>query len=150
MANCKNDFLCTLRRAVTLRATRPIVTLKRVNLKYTSLRNVLSNTVLSGGVFTWLCTCVCSLQYSTFPLCYPQHVSLPNCGRINGSLLSSSLNYRRDIFITILTEIVVAATYNIKEIKITFTPNGKREFVPRDQVFPLFFVYCLLLLHKNK
>ena len=38
----------------------------------------------------------------------------------------------------------------IREIKITFTPNGKREFVPRDQVFPLFFVYCLLLLHKNK
>ena len=31
-----------------------------------------------------------------------------------------------------------------------FTPNGKREFVPRDQIFPLFFVYCLLLLHKNK
>ena len=34
--------------------------------------------------------------------------------------------------------------------RFTFTPNGKREFVPRDQVFPLFFVYCLLLLHKNK
>ena len=29
-------------------------------------------------------------------------------------------------------------------------PNGKRELVPRDQVFPLFFVYYLLLLHKNK
>ena len=75
---------------------------------------------------------------------------MPNCGRINGSLLSSSLNYKRDIFLTILTEIVVAVTYNIREIKITFTPNGKREFVPRNQVFPLFFVYCLLLQHKNK
>ena len=31
-----------------------------------------------------------------------------------------------------------------------FTPNGRREFVPRDQVFPLFSVYSLLLLHKNK
>ena len=28
--------------------------------------------------------------------------------------------------------------------------NGRREFVPRDQVFPLFSVYSLLLLHKNK
>ena len=36
----------------------------------------------------------------------------------------------------------------IREIKIHV--YGKREFVPRDQVFPLFFVYCLLLLHKNK
>ena len=41
--------------------------------------------------------------------------------------------------------------WSVREIKIhVFTPNGKREFVPRDQAFPLFFVYCLLLLHKNK
>ena len=38
----------------------------------------------------------------------------------------------------------------IERLRFTFTPNDKREFVPRDQVFPLFFVYCLLLLHKNK
>ena len=38
----------------------------------------------------------------------------------------------------------------IERLRFTFTPNGKREFVPRDRVFPLFFVYCLLLLHKNK
>ena len=31
-----------------------------------------------------------------------------------------------------------------------FTPNGKREFVPRDQVSPLIVVYCLVLLHRNK
>ena len=30
-------------------------------------------------------------------------------------------------------------------------PNGKRrEFVPRDQVFLLIVVYCLLPLHKKK
>ena len=29
-------------------------------------------------------------------------------------------------------------------------PNGKREFVPRDQVFLLIVVYCLLVLQKNK
>ena len=38
----------------------------------------------------------------------------------------------------------------LERLRFTFTPNGKREFVPRDQVFSLFFVYCLLLLHKNK
>ena len=38
----------------------------------------------------------------------------------------------------------------LERLRFTFTPNGKLEFVPRDQVFPLFFVYCLLLLHKNK
>ena len=27
---------------------------------------------------------------------------------------------------------------------------AKREFVSRDQVFPLIVVYCLLILHKNK
>ena len=35
-------------------------------------------------------------------------------------------------------------------LRFTFTPNGKREFVPRDQVFFLIVVYCLLLLLKNK
>ena len=38
----------------------------------------------------------------------------------------------------------------LERLRFTLTPNGKREFVPRDQVFPLFFVYRLLLLHKNK
>ena len=36
------------------------------------------------------------------------------------------------------------------QLKFTFTPNGKREFVPRDQVFFVLVVYCLLLLLKNK
>ena len=38
----------------------------------------------------------------------------------------------------------------LERLRFTFTPNGRREFVPRDQVFPLFSVYSLLLLHKNK
>ena len=29
-------------------------------------------------------------------------------------------------------------------------PNDKLEFVPRDQVFPLIVIYCLLILLKNK
>ena len=38
----------------------------------------------------------------------------------------------------------------LERLRFTFMPNGKREFVPRDQVFPLTVVYRLLLLHKNK
>ena len=38
----------------------------------------------------------------------------------------------------------------LEKLRFTFTPNGKREFVARDHVFPLIFVYYLLRLHKNK
>ena len=38
----------------------------------------------------------------------------------------------------------------IERLRFTFTPNGRREFLPRDPVSPLFSVYSLLLLHKNK
>ena len=34
-------------------------------------------------------------------------------------------------------------------LSITFTLNGKREFVPRDQVSSLLVVYCSLFLHLN-
>ena len=34
--------------------------------------------------------------------------------------------------------------------RVTFTPEGNEKFVPRDQVSLSIFVYCLLLLHKNK
>ena len=37
-----------------------------------------------------------------------------------------------------------------ERLRFTFAPNGRREFLPRDQVFPLLSVYSLLLLHKNK
>ena len=37
----------------------------------------------------------------------------------------------------------------MERLRFTFTPNGKREFVPRDKVFPLFSVNSLLLLHKK-
>ena len=38
----------------------------------------------------------------------------------------------------------------LERLRFTFTPNGRREFLPRDQVFPLFSVYSLLFLDKNK
>ena len=37
----------------------------------------------------------------------------------------------------------------MERLRFTFTPNGRREFVPRDKVFPLFSVNSLLLLHKK-
>ena len=36
------------------------------------------------------------------------------------------------------------------EFLLTFMPNAKREFVPRDQVFPLIVVYCVLLLLEKQ
>ena len=36
-----------------------------------------------------------------------------------------------------------------EELRFTFTPSGRREFVPRDQVFPLFSIYSLLPIHKK-
>ena len=34
--------------------------------------------------------------------------------------------------------------------RVTFTANGKRKFVPRDQNFPLLVVYCFLYLLKYR
>ena len=38
----------------------------------------------------------------------------------------------------------------LERLRFTFTPNGRREFLRRDPVSPLFSVYSLLLLRKNK
>ena len=37
-----------------------------------------------------------------------------------------------------------------EKLRVTFTPNGKREVVPRELAFSLIVVYWLLLLPKNK
>ena len=37
----------------------------------------------------------------------------------------------------------------IERLSITSTSNGKREFVPRDQVSPFLVAYCSLFLHIN-
>ena len=41
-------------------------------------------------------------------------------------------------------------TGQLEGLRFTFTPNGKREFVSRDQVLNLIAIYCLELLLKNK
>ena len=37
-----------------------------------------------------------------------------------------------------------------EKLRVTFTPNGKREVVPRELALSLIVVYWLLLLPKNK
>ena len=49
------------------------------------------------------------------------------------------LSWSRCFFIRVLKK---------KEPRVTFTANGKRKFVPRDQVSPLLVVYCFLYLLK--
>ena len=44
----------------------------------------------------------------------------------------------------------VTVLNTLEKLRFTVTPNGKREFVPRDQVFPLIVVNCLLLQLKNE
>ena len=47
-------------------------------------------------------------------------------------------------------DLVIVPVVALGRLRFMFTPNGKRKFVPRDQVFLLLVVYCLLLLLKNK
>ena len=49
------------------------------------------------------------------------------------------LSWSRCFFIRVLKK---------KEPRVTFTANGKRKFVPRDQVSPFLVVYCFLYLLK--
>ena len=44
---------------------------------------------------------------------------------------------------------VVIFFKTIERLSITFTSNGKREFLPRDQVSSLIVVCCLLFLQLN-
>ena len=43
-----------------------------------------------------------------------------------------------------------AEVQEIERLRFTFRPNGRREFLPRDQVSPLFSFYSLLLPRKHK
>ena len=51
---------------------------------------------------------------------------------------------------SLVCEFVRAVLQLLERLRFTFTPNGKREFVPRGQIFPLIVVNCLLLQPKNK
>ena len=45
---------------------------------------------------------------------------------------------------------IMACWFGLLKNNREIFPNGKREFAQRDQVFPLVFVNCLLLVHENK
>ena len=49
-----------------------------------------------------------------------------------------------------LQTLIICSVASLDTLRFTFTPNGKREFVPRDQVFPLIVANCLLLQLTNK
>ena len=55
-----------------------------------------------------------------------------------GRLQMLSFHYRRE------------KDRKIERLRFTFTPNGIREFVPREQVYPLIALNYLLLQLKNK
>ena len=84
--------------------------------------------VLKQTVFLGLKTC---------PGCKMPKITI----RIEGKYRSEWQNWRMP-----LGTLCPGSQLVIQEIKILFTLNSKLEFVPRDQVFPLIFVYCLLLL----
>ena len=68
------------------------------------------------------------------------------------NLLSTALHCHHlslPITDTFLCKFTVDWNKIIERLRFTFTPNGKREFVPRNQVFPLIVVHCLLLQLKN-
>ena len=57
------------------------------------------------------------------------------------------LKCSQNIFEHLFHHLVVARLTihsRLERLNITFTSNGRREFVPRDQVSPLLVVYCLL------
>ena len=55
------------------------------------------------------------------------------CSQLSDSAFYESLKEKGKIFCTRVHSVI------IERLRFTFTPNGKREFVPRDQVFPLIF-----------
>ena len=97
------------------------------------------------------------VDYTTFIGCLPS-LSRNERPKLSKRIVSFQARF---VFLLIyscksdLTTKILSATQRcnfgtIERLRFTFTPNGKREFVPRDQVFFLIVVYCLLLLLKNK
>ena len=71
-----------------------------------------------------------------FPFLWDVHFFLPsrNCFSLSDLLLDNS----------------TIVPLSLERFRVTFTAKGKREFVPRDQVFPLLFSECSLLLQENR
>ena len=83
----------------------------------------------------------CSLHVKLTCILSPQHAQ-----RVEASQ-AMMWNMRVVRWPVLLKLLVLLIT---ERLRFKFTPKGKREFVPRDQVFPLIVVYCLFLPLKNK
>jgi len=72
-----------------------------------------------------------------------------NLGFILDENLTMTYHTERDMQKSNQCNQVHRAHLQIERLSITFTSNGKHEFVPRDQVSPSIVVYCSLCLHIN-
>ena len=68
--------------------------------------------------------------------------------RRRGVTFDSVLFYNRKLTGT-FSQAMFGQNESLEKLSITFTSNGKREFVPRDQVSSLLVAYCSLFLHLN-
>ena len=68
--------------------------------------------------------------------------------RRRGVTFDSVLFYDRELTGT-FSQAMFGQNESLEKLSITFTSNGKRECVPRDQVSSLLVVYCSLFLHLN-
>jgi len=80
----------------------------------------------------------CGLIKEKFLFTIPCETKIKN-KEISTCSAGSNICYNAKVLILIL-----------ERLRTTFTANGKREFVPLDEVFPSIVVYCLLLLLKTK
>ena len=60
----------------------------------------------------------------------------------------SVLFYDRELTGT-FSQAMFGQNESLEKLSITFTSNGKRDCVPREQVSALLIVYCSLFLHLN-
>ena len=68
--------------------------------------------------------------------------------RRRGVTFDSVLFYDRELTGT-FSQAMFGQNQSLEKLSITFTSNGKRDCVPREQVSSLLVVYCSLFLHLN-
>ena len=68
--------------------------------------------------------------------------------RRRGVTFDSVLFYDRELTGT-FSQAMFGQNESLEKLSITFTSNGKRDCVPREQVSALLIVYCSLFLHLN-
>ena len=72
-------------------------------------------------------------------------VSMRGCDRLVQNFLKTFLN----------TCLIGGSSFHVRvdiieRLRVTFTSNGKREFVPDDQVSSLHVIYCMFIISTRK